>query len=198
MTRSIRSRYSFTPQQKFESGDFKIEDITNIIHTSTCPEEDWIAQTTQKIGDWRDMSRSVYLRWALTINAMEVSQKYYEELEPNRALQTQTIRVENGIPKRVTLVNWDGREASEKYIASQEPISAYGFADMYGVIEDITFEAYEIYLQFNPVTLLKGSDYKDLRNLYAKKMNIQKHGKLQSHKELTNGVAEKLTMAFRK
>jgi hypothetical protein len=166
---SIRKRTSFAPQTKIEWRDHEGQGIQNWIHRTEKPEEKWIEETTETIGSWRDISRSVYLRWAITINAMDVSANYYRDLADDRRLKTETLRAANGAAVKVPLAVWTGAEASERYAESKELIAAYGFADMYGVIEDITFDAHEIFNRHNPQNLMKGPDYKELRRKFAKR-----------------------------
>lgn len=72
---------------------------------------------------------------------MHLSAEHYKSLPADRSLKTETLRVSKGSPSKVPLSIWTGAEASERYSESSELIAAYGFADMYGVIEDITFDA---------------------------------------------------------
>ena len=166
MAESIRKRISFNPQRKVDWRDSSVKSIQNIIHVAGSPDEHWIAETTEKIGDWRNIARSVYIRWAITINAMEVSQNYYKKLSPETALETKAMRVKDGVPCLVNMATWTGAEASENYQIAQQPISAYAFTDMYGVIEDIIFDSYGIFLENNPLTILKGTDFKAQRKLF--------------------------------
>ena len=166
---SIRKRTSFAPQNKINWKVSNGQSVQNLIHRTNLDEEKWIEESTETIGMWRDMSRSVYLRWAITINAMHVSSDHYQKVDGEKELLTETLRVSHGKAVRVPLSIWTGSEASNRYKESSELIAAYGFADMYGVIEDITFDAYEIYLRHNPQGLIKGSEYKDLRRKFAKR-----------------------------
>lgn len=163
---SIRKRASFAPQTQIDWRNKNQLLVTNLLHSSDKEEERWISESTERLGDWRDMSRTVYLRWSLTINAMEVAQDHYAKLPEGRALQTTTLRAPTGQAVRVPLAVWSGAEAAANYAASQELVAAYGFADMYGVIEDIVFEAYEIYLRHNPAPFIEGPDNRDTRRAW--------------------------------
>jgi len=55
------------------------------------PEHAWVAEATAKIGDWRGIVRSVYLRWAITINACVLAEQRYEAMPPEKALQTSSL-----------------------------------------------------------------------------------------------------------
>lgn len=50
-------------------------DVQNIIFRARNAEEIWIEQCTAKIGDFRSLVRSVYLRWAILINASELAER---------------------------------------------------------------------------------------------------------------------------
>jgi hypothetical protein len=163
---SIRKRASFAPQTRIDWKDRDLHSITNVLHETDKEEERWIAESTARLGDWRDMSRTVYLRWSLTMNAMEIARDHYAALPNDRALQTVTLRAPDGLARQVPLAIWSGPEASKNYAASQELVAAYGFADLYGVIEDITFDAYEIYLRHHPEPLMQGANYKSLRQAW--------------------------------
>lgn len=97
MVKSIRARALFFPQQHIErmQGEAKLE-ISNFIHRTEKLEEKWIEETTEKIGDWKDLSRSIYLRWAITINAMCLAAERYKEFPTDKALRTNTMRSRNG------------------------------------------------------------------------------------------------------
>jgi hypothetical protein len=166
---SIRKRTSFAPQNKISWQDHDGQGVQNFIHHAGNDDEKWIEETTEQIGVWRDVSRSVYLRWALTINAMHVSSDHYRKFTGDQRLKTEPIRGMNGVPTRVPLAIWPGTEASDRYQESSELIAAYGFADMYGVVEDITFDAHEIFLRHNPQSLIKGADYKDVRRKFSRR-----------------------------
>lgn len=166
---SIRKRTSFAPQKKIEWRDHQGQGVQNWIHRTDKGEEKWIEETTETIGSWRDLSRSVYLRWALTINAMHVSASYYEKLAEDRRLKTETLRAHNGAAVKVPLAIWTGGEAAERYTESRELIAAYGFADMYGVIEDIIFDAHEIFRRHNPHDFMKGPEHKGLRRIFKRR-----------------------------
>jgi len=164
--KSIRTRASFAPQRQFDWKASDRQPIDNIVHRTDKDEERWIAESTERLGDWRDMSRTVYLRWSLTINAMEIARDHYANLPADRALQTFTLRSTSEESMHVPLATWSGPETAQNYASSQELVAAYGFADMYGVIEDIVFDAYEIYLRHNPCTLIKGAENKDIRRAW--------------------------------
>ena len=79
---SIRQRALFVPQKHFEKLPSDEEGgVTNFIHRTDDPAEKWIEETTAKIGDWKNLSRSIYLRWAITINAMCIAEDHYSALD---------------------------------------------------------------------------------------------------------------------
>ena len=164
---SIRQRALFVPQKHFEKLPSDEEGgVTNFIHRTDDPAEKWIEETTAKIGDWKNLSRSIYLRWAITINAMCIAEDHYSALPDEKALQTVTMRSVYGKAVHVPLAVWSGKQAASHYQQSTELVAAYGVADLVGSIEDIVFEAFEIYLRHNPESFIKGPDNKPMRKLF--------------------------------
>ena len=164
---SIRARASFAPQTKVPWKEADAYNVQNIIHKADVPSEKWIEVSTENIGSWRDISRSVYMRWGITINAMEIASKHYDKVTEDKHLRINTIRSVHGSAIQVPLSQWTGPQASKRYIDSGELIAAYGFTDMFGILEDIIFDANEIFYSHNPLKLLEGSEYKLERRAYA-------------------------------
>ena len=134
------------------------EQVTNLIHRAKSPEEAWIEEATRQVGEWRTLSRSTYLRWAITINACEVAENRYRNIGPETGLRTNTLRVVNGRPEQVPLAIWPGPEAADHYLSTKSLVAAYGVGDLYGAIEDILFDFAEIYYRHNPKNLMQGSE----------------------------------------
>ena len=164
---SIRRRALFVPQTHFEKLPTDEQGgVTNFIFRTDNPTEKWIEETSEKIGDWKNLSRSIYLRWAITINAMCLAKDHYDALPDERALQTVTLRSVYNKTTYVPLAIWSGKQAASHYEKSTELVAAYGVADVVGSIEEIVFEAFEIYLRHNPEKFLVGPENKSLRKLF--------------------------------
>lgn len=173
MAKSIRTRALFVPPnhitEDVASGNME---ITNLIFESTEDKNIWIHETTSKIGDWRNISRSVYLRWAITINAMFISANHYDALADDKRVQTKTMRVLHGDPVSAPLANWTGPEAAEHYRSSVKLIAAYGVSDLVGAIEEIIFECFEIFLRHDPSKFTSGRENKEFRRAYNRRNEV--------------------------
>jgi hypothetical protein len=168
---NLRARATFVPHVRipWTDGAAAIVQPNNVIWRASAPEEIWIEEATAKIGEWRSLARSVYLRWALTINASAKAEERYRTLPADQALTTSTLRVLDGAPRQVEIARWPAAQAAEHYAAITPLIAAYGVADLYGALEDIIFDFYEIVLRHNPESLLRGDEYKTLRRLRAQR-----------------------------
>lgn len=172
MKPSLRNRVLFEKQRRIPANDPAIltVDITNIIFDDARdPTKAWIAESTAKIGDWRAITRSAYMRWALIINAVCVADDYYQKLPAERALAVNVFREERGVPFQTPLKTLTGPQASAAYREVRPTISGYAIADLYGVLEEIVFDAYEIFHRHNPETLLRGPEHQPLRRLHARR-----------------------------
>ncbi|MCK0099624.1 hypothetical protein MWU38_09530 [Qipengyuania sp. S6317L1] len=168
MRPSFRNRVQFLKQNIFEADDPALAEpppIQNIIYRTDDEEKKWIEKSTEMIGDFRSVFRSVYMRWAITINSLFVARDRYQS-HPNLGLRVDTVRASADGPERVELALWHGQEASRNYEACIPLMGGYGVQDMYGALEEVVFELYEIYLDAHPQELMKGDDFKRLRKLY--------------------------------
>jgi transposase len=144
--------------------------ITNIVFDPAGDEaKAWIGEATAKIGDWRAFSRSAYIRWALIINAAHVSEDYYAKLPEDRALEVRVARGDDGRLFQTPFKTWKGKTAASAYREIIPTIAGYGVTDLYGVLEEIVFDAYEILLRHSPRALMEGQEFRDLRRLYARR-----------------------------
>jgi hypothetical protein len=168
---NLRGRATFVPHVRlpWADGIAAIVQPDNMIWRASKPEEAWIEEASAKIGEWRSLTRSVYLRWALTINASAKAEERYGAQPTDQALTTSTLRIVDGVPRQVELARWPGALAAEHYAAVTPLIAAYGVADLYGALEDIIFDFYEIVLRHHPDSLLRGEEHRSLRRLRAQR-----------------------------
>lgn len=166
--RNLRRRAVFVPHVRipWEDGIGAIVRPDNLVHRARNADEAWIEEATAKIGEWRAMTRSVYLRWAITINASVLAEQRYRDIPEDQALRTNTLRLFEGRPDQVPLAIWPAREAAEHYAAVTPLIAANGVADLFGALEDVIFDLYEIYLRHNPESLMQGNEYRSLRRTW--------------------------------
>lgn len=136
--------------------------INNIIIKATHPEEQWIEDVTEQIGDWRAKLRSTYIRWSLAINGLHVAAEKYAD--PEWAKQHRFV-VESLRPDDSVIANWDGQTASEAHRKTVPMLTAFGIIDLYANLEEVIFSLYRTYLNYHPNKILEGDDFKELRQL---------------------------------
>jgi len=170
MRPSIRNSVSLDSHARFQIEDVAKAGlpVTNVIVVADGDaEKAWMEAVTSKIGDWRAFVRSVYIRWAITINAMHVAEARYRN-QP-LALTVNTLRMENGTLGNKLLKAWPGPEAADAYAQGLSLIPAYAIVDLYGALEEIVFDFYEVYLRHHPKPLLEGAEFRELRRLHARR-----------------------------
>jgi hypothetical protein len=133
------------------------------------PAEAWAEEATSQIGEWRTLTRSVYIRWAITINASVLARERYRTIDPDRALTVGGLRMVDGQLAKVQLALWPARQASERYEQTTPLIAAYGVSDMFGALEDVVFEFYEIVLSHNPMPIIRGEEFCNIRRLWRQR-----------------------------
>jgi len=172
MKPSFRNRVLLDEHRRIEMNDIRVltEGVTNLVFDPSGDEtKAWIGEATGKIGDWRSFSRSAYMRWALIINAVHVSENYYTNLPKDRALEVRVVREEHNRLFQKPLKTWKGPIAASAYHEIIPTIAGYGVADLFGVLEEIVFDAYEILLRHSPRALMEGAEFRDLRRLYGRR-----------------------------
>ena len=164
---SIRDRVNFVPHVRREWSDPVLLEtgVANVIHESKKPEEQWITETTKRIGEWRSKAHSTYMRWALSINGLLVAERTYRDWPADKQFFVTSLRWRDGAAVRVPVAEWSGAEAADNHRATAELIAGYGICDLYGCLDEIIFSAYGIYIDHHPHHLLAGPEFKELRIL---------------------------------
>ena len=169
MRSSLRSRVLFIAHEKVVPADPNVIEADpgmSLSWVSEKPEQKWIEEATLNIADWKTFVRSVYMRWAITINALHVARDRYQALDGEIGLSVDHLKVQNGQVEREPMVIWSGAQAAENYQLSIPLMASYGVQDLFGVAEEIVFHLYEIYLHHHPMAILEGPDFRELRKLY--------------------------------
>jgi hypothetical protein len=70
--KSTRQQSNFVPHEIFDWNNINViaRGVTNLVHVSDKDEEQWIVETTRKIGDWRSLICTTYMRWSIAIDAL--------------------------------------------------------------------------------------------------------------------------------
>lgn len=132
------------------------------------PEKQWIVEATNRSAEHAAFYRSVYMRWAITINALNVARDRYAEM-PRRGLQILHVVPGSGGPEVQPLDIWEPETSVANYAKSIPLMAAYGIQDLFGAMEEIIFDLYEIYLDAHPLEILKGPDFREQRRLYRER-----------------------------
>lgn len=136
------------------------------------PDKKWMEESNKLVMDFSAVFHSIYLRWAVTINGLNVAEEKYSSKEwenPLKAFAVAGIRNGKKSPEIVHLKQWDGKTASEIHKSSIPMLAGWAFCNMYSVFEEFIFKLYKIYLEANPLTILRGNDFRELRQLYNNK-----------------------------
>lgn len=152
----------------------------NIIIESNSDENKWIEETTRKIGDWRGIFRSAYIKWALSINGLFLAKERYEKEVDNETFlfQVKSLRQEPDGAKQTTIAEWDAAKAAKVHHETVPMVCTYGFTDLYNCIEEFVFDFYRIYWWHKPDNLVKGKEFRYLRKLKEEASNSEEANSL--------------------
>jgi hypothetical protein len=150
-------------------------EIDNFIIEPQDPALKWVGELTARIGPWRAKMRSTYIRWALSINGLEVASDKYADpswQRVNKEFVVTSLRPADEpradarrevVP--TVIAGWDGPKAAEAHRQTMPMLAAFGLIDLYANLEEFVFEVYKIYLNANRDQLLKGEEFRLLRRL---------------------------------
>lgn len=167
---NLVEQHSFIIDNPFISKSIKFD---NLIIQSTSEETKWIEELTNKIGDWRGIFRSAYIKWAVTINGLCLAKEKYEKIKVDAdfVFKIHSLRQVNGDLIQSSIAEWDGPTTAKVHFDTRPMICTYGFTDLYNCLEEFVFDFYRTYWRHFPENLIKGSDFKDLRKLKAESGN---------------------------
>jgi hypothetical protein len=132
------------------------------------PAKQWIVEATNRSAEHAAFYRSVYMRWAITINALNVARDRYAEPGAKALQILHAVRGSDG-PEVKPLDIWKPETSVENYSKSIPLMAAYGIQDLFGAMEEIIFDLYEIYLDAHPLEILEGPDFREQRRLYRER-----------------------------
>lgn len=143
-------------------------DFTNIVLQAGERTPKWIEESTIALSEWRSIFASTYIRWALSINGLHVAAEKYgnPDWKGNLFYVTSLRPTGNGDANLKKIAQWDAEFAAESHLKTVNSLSIWGFVDFSGAIEDFIFQLYRIYLNHDPTSLLKGSEFQNLRKIH--------------------------------
>jgi hypothetical protein len=165
---NIRARGNLVPHQRISADEASAKGIipTNFVLNSSIAENAWISKATASIGDWRSIARSVYLRWAVTINACHVAKQRYEENPILLYAKSLRWNADAGRYDEEVIASWPPPVGAQQYERTIPLVAAHGVVELFGALEDIVFELYKIFFDYNPEALIRGDQFKALRRLW--------------------------------
>ncbi|HLO69677.1 MAG TPA: hypothetical protein VK167_02330 [Flavipsychrobacter sp.] len=146
--------------------------VDNIIYKSELEDLKWIEASTTKIGEWRNVFMSTYIRWAISINGLHIAHEKYSAWDGNRQFfVTGLVQKRKGPAELVRLVEWDGQTAATAHIQTVGMLASYGIIDLYSCFEECIFDFYRTYLFHNPGNFIIGKENRKLRRLYSNRID---------------------------
>lgn len=145
----------------------------------------WVCDSILFILEEINIVASIYMKWSMTINGLEVASNMYKTKEWKDKYPGMTNHFYiKGFRKTTDLKNiesreiilWDGDKASKAHIDAIPMIASSAIVDIYRHIENFIFELYRIYLMANPLKLI--NDNKDLKRLYENRINSTQQNEL--------------------
>ena len=142
-------------------------EVTNLIIKAKTQQGRWIEAVTSEIGPARALFRSTYIHWALAINGLHLAAERYGSTEwQSKGNVFQVTGHRRNDPKAV-LACWEGNEASKAHLATVPKMSAWGYIEIYALLEFTIMKLYRDYWNIRPDGLLKGREFLPLRKLKA-------------------------------
>lgn len=166
VSESLRRRAGFKKHLHTVWPGRKVEPSFQMVVAGGDRTPQWLTEASAMVPEWRADVRDVYMRWAITINAMHVARDRYAAA-PELGLETKSLRSDrSGITEVRVLDTWTALDTARNYDLARPLLAAYGFADLYGLFEEIIFEFYLIFLNGNPEPLMRGEQFRELRRAH--------------------------------
>lgn len=156
------------PHQRISADEASAKGVipTNLVLKSSIAENAWISKATASIGDWRSIARSAYLRWAITINACHVAKQRYEENPILLYAKSLRWNADADYYDEDVIASWPPPDAAKQYERTIPLLAAHGVVELFGALEDVVFELYKIFFDYNPQALIEGDQFRFLRQLW--------------------------------
>lgn len=143
--------------------------VSNVIVTARTSTGAWIEAISRLIGPARARFRSTYFQWAMAINGLFLAADRYAQKDFNAKKQfiITGFRYDNETNKhtQVNLAEWRGEKAASAHRATIPKMAAWGYIEMFAVLEKFVFEMYREFLGHRPDTIIEGPDFAALRRL---------------------------------
>jgi hypothetical protein len=165
-----RAHFDAVGHQRFEVGELLAKGlpVDNIIFRADCPENQWLEDSMEMIGEWRAVFRSIYIKWSLAINGLHVAVERYSDSSWQSTKQfsiTSQRPDPTGKLQPALIAQWTGKETEKHHRAVIPYIAGWGIIDLGSALEEFIFDLHKIFLFQHPESLIQGDAYRDLRTL---------------------------------
>jgi hypothetical protein len=141
----------------------------NIVVAAKTDRGRWIEEATARVGPARARFRSTYFHWAMALNGLHVAAERYNDATWQATHGNFTISGvradKTGRASSVLLAEWPGPRAAEAHLATAPKMCSWGYIEMYAALETFVFDIYRVYLSHHPDSIIRGDDFKALRQL---------------------------------
>lgn len=174
----VRPHLDIVGHRKFDVAEIFASSvpIDNIVIESKDPEDQWLQESMELVGEWRAIFRSIYIKWAVSINGLHVARERYADpawQAENQFFVTSRRTDQTGLAEATQIAVWNGPEAVKNHEAIIPYLAAWGIIDLGSALEEFIFDIYKVFLWQNPRNLMQGPEYKDLRKLYKSAANSE-------------------------
>jgi len=168
----VRNHLDVVGHRKFDVSEVfsPLLPINNIVIKAKKPGEEWLQESMELVGEWRAIFRSIYIKWSLALNGLNIAMSRYSDPDWHAEKQffvTSLRSDEAGRAQSTQIAMWDGPEVVKNHRAVIPYLAVWGIIDLGSALEEFIFDLYRVYLWQNPQNLLQGPEYKDLRILNA-------------------------------
>ncbi len=145
--------------------------LINWIEIPCKNENQWVGEANKLVMDFGGIFHSVYLRWAFAVNGLHVAQDRYSSddwLNGNKEFNVTGIRnsLDGSGPKQTVVYGPEKHVVAELHGSTIPMLSAWAFCNMYSCLEEFLFKLFRIFLNYHPLNILKGNEFRHGRALY--------------------------------
>ncbi|GAT31508.1 hypothetical protein TSACC_156 [Terrimicrobium sacchariphilum] len=172
----IRNHLDIVGHRKFDVAEVLsgMVPINNILIDTGKPDDEWLKKSTELIAEWRAIFRSIYIKWALALNGLDVAVEKYSApaWQAKKRFFVTSLRTErSGLSKITEIADWNGGDAAANHQSVIPYIAGWGIIDLGSALEEFIFDLYRIFLWQHTEHLTQGAEFKNLRRLRTDAMN---------------------------
>jgi len=118
----VRAHLDVVGHRKFDVTEVfsALVPINNIVIKAQKSEDEWLQESMELIGEWRAIFRSIYIKWSLALNGLQVALERYSDpaWQAGKQFVVNSLRTDQTGPAKLTQIAvWDGHETVENHKA---------------------------------------------------------------------------------